>query len=82
VWLIIISYIYIHLLPQQGWLQQQPALSVLSSSSTVTYAHAVCPVCCRVDTPFLDAKGRRINHFTRVETPGNNAQNGNNDVSW
>eukprot|EP00775_Hariotina_reticulata_P002395 gene2395-2699_t len=35
----------------------------------------------RIDTPLLDARGRRINHFTRVETPGNNAQNGNNDVS-
>lgn len=36
----------------------------------------------RVDKPFLDAQGRRLENFTRVETFGNNAANGNNDVNW
>jgi hypothetical protein len=36
----------------------------------------------RVDKPFLDAQGRRLENFTRVETFGNNVQNGTNDVQW
>ena len=36
----------------------------------------------RVDKPFLDAQGRRLENFTRVETFGNNQGNGNNDVHW
>src|SRR5262249_9318128 len=36
----------------------------------------------RVDKPFLDAQGRRLENFTRVETFGNNQANGNNDVHW
>lgn len=36
----------------------------------------------RIDKPFLDAAGRRLENFTRVETFGDNAQNGNNDVHW
>ncbi len=36
----------------------------------------------RVDKPFLDAAGHRLENFTRVETFGNNAANGNNDVHW
>jgi hypothetical protein len=36
----------------------------------------------RLDKPFLDAQGRRIENFTRVETFGNNQANGNNDVQW
>jgi hypothetical protein len=36
----------------------------------------------RVDQPFLDAQGQRLENFTRVETFGNNAANGNNDVRW
>lgn len=36
----------------------------------------------RVDKPFLDAQGRRLENFTRVETFGNNAANGTNDVNW
>jgi hypothetical protein len=36
----------------------------------------------RVDKPFLDAKGQRIENFTRVETFGNSAANGTNDVQW
>lgn len=36
----------------------------------------------RVDKPLLDAQGRRLENFTRIETPGNNAASGNNDVHW
>ena len=36
----------------------------------------------RVDRPFQDALGRRLENFTRVETFGNNPGNGNNDVQW
>ena len=36
----------------------------------------------RVDKPFLDAQGQRLENFVRVETFGDNAQNGNNDVHW
>jgi len=36
----------------------------------------------RVDKPFLDLRGRRLENFTRVETFGDNQGNGNNDVQW
>lgn len=36
----------------------------------------------RVDKPLLDRNGHRIEHFTRLETPGNNPQSANNDVQW
>jgi hypothetical protein len=36
----------------------------------------------RLDKPFLDAQGRRLENFTRVETFGDNQGNGNNDVQW
>jgi hypothetical protein len=36
----------------------------------------------RIDKPFLDAAGRRLENFTRVETFGDNQANGNNDVNW
>jgi hypothetical protein len=36
----------------------------------------------RVDKPLLDEQGRRVENFTRVEIPGDNPQNGNNDVQW
>ena len=36
----------------------------------------------RIDKPFLDAQGRRLENFTRVETFGDNQQNGTNDVNW
>jgi hypothetical protein len=35
----------------------------------------------RVDKPLLDRAGLRIQHFTRVETPGDNAPT-SNDVQW
>jgi hypothetical protein len=36
----------------------------------------------RIDRPLLDSQGRRLENFLRVETFGNNAPNGNNDVHW
>ncbi len=36
----------------------------------------------RIDKPFLDAGGRRLENFTRVETFGDNQANGTNDVQW
>jgi hypothetical protein len=36
----------------------------------------------RVDKPLLDAQGRRVENFTRLETFGDNAANGTNDVNW
>jgi hypothetical protein len=36
----------------------------------------------RVDKPFLDGQGRRLENFTRIETFGNNQGNGTNDVQW
>lgn len=36
----------------------------------------------RVDKPLLSATGQRLENFTRVETFGNSAANGNNDVHW
>ena len=36
----------------------------------------------RIDRPFLDEQGRRLENFTRIETFGDNQANGNNDVHW
>jgi hypothetical protein len=36
----------------------------------------------RVDKPLLDRNGNRIENFTRVETFGDNQQQGTNDVHW
>ena len=36
----------------------------------------------RIDKPLLDAQGRRLENFTRVETFGDHQENGNNDVHW
>jgi hypothetical protein len=36
----------------------------------------------RIDKPLLDAQGRRLENFTRLETFGDNQVNGNNDVQW
>src|SRR5262245_42052762 len=35
-----------------------------------------------IDKPFLDALGRRLEIFTRIETFGDHAENGLNDVQW
>jgi len=36
----------------------------------------------RIDKPFLDAGGKRLENFTRVETFGDHQANGTNDVNW
>jgi hypothetical protein len=36
----------------------------------------------RIHKPLLDSQGRRLENFTRVETFGDNAPNGTNDVQW
>ena len=36
----------------------------------------------RIDRPMLDSHGARLENFTRVETFGDHAENGNNDVNW
>ena len=36
----------------------------------------------RIDKPFLNAQGQRLENFTRVETFGDNQANGTNDVNW
>ncbi len=36
----------------------------------------------RIDKPLLNTAGQRLENFTRVETFGDNAANGNNDVNW
>lgn len=36
----------------------------------------------RIDKPFLDAEGRRLENFTRVETFGDHQENHTNDVNW
>ncbi|WP_341738961.1 hypothetical protein [Microcoleus sp. CAWBG640] len=36
----------------------------------------------RIDKPFLDSEGQRLENFTRVETFGDNVANGLNDVQW
>jgi hypothetical protein len=36
----------------------------------------------RIDKPLQNRRGHRIENFTRLETPGDNSQNGNNDVHW
>jgi hypothetical protein len=36
----------------------------------------------RIDKPFLDSQGRRLENFTRVETFGDHQENGTNDMNW
>ncbi|MEA2301024.1 MAG: hypothetical protein QOE44_1559 [Solirubrobacteraceae bacterium] len=36
----------------------------------------------RIDKPLLDASGRRLENFTRLETFGDHQENDNNDVQW
>jgi hypothetical protein len=54
---------------------------VIAFGKPVAYVHGDSHTF-RVDKPFLDDQGRRLENFTRVETFGNNAGNGNNDVHW
>lgn len=54
---------------------------VIAFKKPVAYVHGDSHYF-RVDKPFLDEQGRRLENFTRVETFGDNQQNGNNDVHW
>jgi hypothetical protein len=54
---------------------------VIAFGKPVSYVHGDSHYF-RVDKPFQDARGRRLENFTRVETFGNNPANGNNDVQW
>jgi hypothetical protein len=54
---------------------------VIAFARPVVYVHGDSHYF-RVDKPFLDAQGRRLENFTRVETFGDNQNNGNNDVHW
>jgi hypothetical protein len=54
---------------------------VIAFKSPVVYVHGDSHYF-RVDKPLLDAQGRRLENFTRVETFGDNAANGTNDVQW
>src|SRR5262249_31933031 len=54
---------------------------VIAFGKPVAYVHGDSHYF-RADKPFLDAQGRRLENFTRVETFGNNQANGNNDVHW
>jgi hypothetical protein len=54
---------------------------VIAFQKPVAYVHGDSHYF-RVDKPFLNAKGQRLENFTRVETFGDNQANGTNDVNW
>jgi hypothetical protein len=54
---------------------------VIAFGRPVAYVHGDTHTF-RIDKPLLDAKGRRLENFTRLETFGDNAANGTNDVNW
>ena len=54
---------------------------VIAFEKPVAYVHGDSHYF-RVDKPFLDSLGLRLENFTRVETFGDNQGNGNNDVHW
>jgi hypothetical protein len=54
---------------------------VIAFAKPVAYVHGDSHYF-RVDRPFQDDQGRRLENFTRVETSGDNAGNGTNDVQW
>lgn len=54
---------------------------VIAFGKPVAYVHGDSHYF-RIDKPLLDAQGRRLENFTRVETFGDNQANGNNDVHW
>ena len=56
-------------------------MRVIGFRKPVAYVHGDSHYA-RIDKPFLDALGRRLENFTRVETFGDSAANGNNDVNW
>ncbi len=54
---------------------------VIAFGRPVAYVHGDTHTF-RIDKPLFDAQGRRLENFTRVETFGDNAANGTNDVNW
>jgi hypothetical protein len=54
---------------------------VIAFRNPVAYVHGDSHYF-RMDKPFLDSQGRRLENFTRVETFGDNPANGNNDAHW
>jgi len=54
---------------------------VIAFGKPVVYVHGDTHTF-RIDKPFFDAQGRRLENFTRLETFGDNAPNGTNDVNW
>ena len=54
---------------------------VIAFGKPVAYVHGDSHYF-RIDKPFLDSKGQRIENFTRVETFGDHQENGTNDVNW
>jgi hypothetical protein len=54
---------------------------VIAFGKPVVYVHGDSHYF-RIDKPFLDSQGRRLENFTRVETFGDNQGNGLNDVHW
>jgi len=71
------------LLPADGFFNFLTELrrEVVAFDAPVTLVHGDSHYF-RVDKPLLDRNGNRIEHFTRVEVPGDNAQSANNDVQW
>ena len=54
---------------------------VIAFQKPVAYVHGDSHYF-RVDKPFQNSKGQRLENFTRVETFGDNQANGTNDVNW
>ena len=54
---------------------------VIAFALPVVYVHGDTHIF-RIDKPLLDSGGRRLENFTRLETFGDNAGNGTNDVNW
>jgi hypothetical protein len=54
---------------------------VIAYEKPVAYVHGDSHYF-RIDKPFLDATGKRLENFTRVETFGDHQEAGNNDVHW
>jgi hypothetical protein len=69
--------------PLDGFQQFLLALhdQVIAFERPVAYVHGDSHYF-RVEKPFLDSLGRRLENFTRVETFGDNQANGTNDVNW
>jgi hypothetical protein len=54
---------------------------VIAFGRPVVYVHGDTHTF-RIDKPLFDAQGRRLENLTRLETFGDNAANGTNDVNW